>query len=624
MDQLIDLFNSGRYIELEQQARALLDKKPESGFFWKVLSVALQMQGKDALVALRKACNLLPDDAEASSNLGNTLRDLGQLNEAAAQFQHALTLKPDSAEVNSNLGNVLRDLGDFSGALECYQRALRIKPNYAEAHYNRGIVLREIGQLHEAITSYQLAIAEKPDFAEAYNNLGVALRDAGRLDNAKSSLIRALEYNPQFADAHYNLGNVHNDRGDFEAAVQQYKMALDLRPNHVETRNNLGNALKDAGHLNDACDAYEAAIRIQPDLIAAHYSLSQLKTYCDSDSHLGMLEQLLPNMATQPVEARIQFCFTLGKVREDLGLYDAAFAAYEEGNRLKRSLLKYDEDAEQTLFERVKTVFSKDFFATAHSATSPSTQSKKSPIFIVGMPRSGTSLIEQILSTYPGVFGAGELSDLSDIVTAAMPEGQFTNFPNAILNFSAADFKDMGERYVDRIWRHAPNALHIIDKMPANFFYVGLIHQMLPHAKIIHAMRDPMDSCFSCYSRLFINENLGFSYDLKTLGRYYERYITLMDHWDAVLPPGSVLNLRYEELIDDTEMQARRLLAYLDLPWDANCLEFHQNKRQVKTASLAQVRKPIYKTSVTRWQHFSDHLAPLYDLVKQHHTKPNY
>jgi tetratricopeptide (TPR) repeat protein len=617
MDQLIELFNSGHYAELELQARQLLLHDPQSGFFWKVLSVALQMQGKDALDALLTASKLLPDDAEAYCNLGNALRDRGQLVEAAEQYRSALTLRPDSAETHGNLGNVLRDLGQHAEAATSLQRALQIKPGYAQAHYNLGIVMRELGQLESAIACYRQALAQKPDFAEAYNNLGIALRESEQLDEAISSFQQALQINPNYADAHYNLANGLNDLGRFDAAVLQYRQALKLRPNHAEALNNLGNALKDTGLLDEACGAYEAAIAVEPDLIAPQYSLSLLKTYSRSDPHLAMLEQQLPQVAGLPMEARIRFWFTLGKVREDMGLYDASFSAYQQGNQLQQALLKWDEKvekAEEALFERVMSVFSRNFFA----ARQLSGHATKSPIFIVGMPRSGTSLLEQILSTYPGVHGAGELSDVSDVVTAAMHEGRFALFPEAVRDLSDADIRKMGEQYIERIWRHAPGASHVVDKMPANFFYLGMIHLMLPNAKIIHAMRDPMDSCFSCYSRLFINDNLGFTYDLEALGRYYVRYSKLMRHWHDILPPGTVLDMRYEELVADTETQARRLLAYLGLPWDANCMDFHHNKRQVKTASAAQVQKPIYRTSLARWERYADHLAPLLELVKEY------
>ena len=234
------------------------------------------------------------------------------------------------------------------------------------------------------------------------------------------------------------------------------------------------------------------------------------------------------------------------------------------------------------------------------------------------MPRSGTSLLEQILATHPGVYGAGELTEMSSVIMAAMPQGDALQFPDAVPDLTAQDFQRIGREYIDSIWKLAPDAERITDKLPSNFYYIGMIHLMLPHAKIIHAMRDPMDSCFSCYSRLFNENNLPFTYDLKTLGRYYGRYIKLMQHWHAVLPPGTILDMRYEDMVADTEAQARRLLDYLGLPWDEKCLDFHKNKRPVKTASAAQVRKPIYKTSLARWEPYREHLAPLLELVKDY------
>jgi tetratricopeptide (TPR) repeat protein len=614
INQLIALFNAGRYMELEDRATSLVKQYPDSGFSWKVLSVSLQMQGKDSLYALQKTTELLPDDAEAHANLGNAFRDLGRLDEAVARYRQALVLKPDFAETQNNLGNALRDLGQLDDAIASFRLALGIKPDYAEAHYNLGNILLDLGQLDDALASYRRAVALKPDFAEAHNNLGIALQDLGQLDDALASFCRVLEINPDYADAHYNLGNIFNDKCRYDEAETHYRRALTLRPKHAETHNNLGNALRDQGRLDEACLSFETAISIKPDFIESHYSLSALKTYSDCDPHLDMLEQQLPHLAALPPETRIRYWFTLGKVREDLGRYDESFIAYHEGNRLQHAQLATDEAAEDAMLERMMSVFSAEFFAERPQPP----HSGKSPIFIVGMPRSGTSLLEQILSTYPGVHGAGELSDMSKVVTAAMPEAAFKHFPDAVAGLFTEDFRRMGEQYTEQIWRHAPTALHITDKMPSNFFYLGMIHLMLPNAKIIHAMRDPMDSCFSCYSRLFLNNNLSYAYDLDALGRYYVRYIKLMRHWHSVLPSNTILDLRYEELVADTEGQARRLLEYLELPWDSRCLDYHQNKRLVKTASVAQVRKPIYHTSLARWKRYEHHLDPLFDLVKDY------
>ncbi|HSY30182.1 MAG TPA: tetratricopeptide repeat protein, partial [Burkholderiaceae bacterium] len=294
----------------------------------------------------------------------------------------------------------------------------------------------------------------------------------------------------------------------------------------------------------------------------------------------------------------------------------------QEGNRLQHALLQTNEIEDDAMLERLMAVFSKEFFTTHRATPSSSGDAGKTSIFIVGMPRSGTSLLEQILATYPGIFGAGELTDIGEVVTAAMPGGAAGQFPGAVPGLSAEDFKRMGEDYVKRVRQRAPDATRITDKLPANFLYLGMIHLMLPNARIIHAMRDPMDSCFSCYSRLFDTNKLPFAYDLESLGRYYDRYSKLMRHWHAVLPAGTILDVRYEDMVADTEGHARRLLVYLGLPWDDRCLAFHQNKRQVATASAAQVRKPIYKTSVARWEHFRTHLAPLLDLVKDYRDAP--
>ena len=311
-----------------------------------------------------------------------------------------------------------------------------------------------------------------------------------------------------------------------------------------------------------------------------------------------------------PVKARIRYWFALGKAREDVGHYDEAFAAYAEGNRLQHELLPCDEARADAMLERLTTVFDRDFFAARREVRG----CDKAPIFIVGMPRSGTTLLEQILASHPAVHGAGELPDLNQVIMDA-PARAERRFPDFVPDLQPDDFRRMGEAYAERVWRLAPGAQHITDKMPANFFYIGMIRLMLPNAKIIHAMRDPMDSCFSNFARLF-NDTMEFAYDLGTLGRYYVRYIKLMQHWHSVLPAGSILDLRYEHMVADTEGQARRILDYLGLPWDDKCLAFHQNKRHVKTASVAQVRKPIYKTSVARWRRFESHLQRLLEIVQ--------
>jgi tetratricopeptide (TPR) repeat protein len=621
LQQAIDHHQGGRLQEAEQLYRAVLQAQPTHPDANHNLGVLAGQIGRHqaGLPYLKTALESNPLHTQYLLSYANALSAIGQVREAHDALQSGVQHGIQSAELYSNLGNILRQFGQLNDAVQSFSRALELKPEYAIAHFNLGCTLQDLGQLNEAAACFREAIAFHPHFTEAHNNLGVTLRDLGQLEAATASFRDALEFAPEYIDGHYNLGNALRDLGKLEDAVVSYRLCLQINPIMTEAHGNLSNVLRDLGRLDEAALAYESAIAVKADLVDSHYELSALKTYRAGDPHVAIMEQQLGRVADMPMDTRIHYWFALGKMREDLGRYDESFAAYQEANRLRHALLPVDEAADEALLQRMLAVFSAEFFASrAQSALFG--ENGKAPIFIVGMPRSGTSLLEQILASYPGVYGAGELSDLSEVVTAAMPNADFKHFPEAAAGLSAHDLQRMGEQYMARIWRHAPDAARVTDKMPANFFYIGMIRLMLPNAKIIHAMRDPMDSCFSCYARLFKQGSLNFAYDLQTLGHYYMRYSKMMRHWRQVLPADTVLDLRYEDLVTDTETQARRLLEYLGLPWDDRCLAFHQNRRIVTTASAAQVRKPIYQTSLARWERYREHLGPLFELVKEEHN----
>jgi len=644
------LQQQGRFAEAELSFLAALSIKPDFADARRNLGIVQSEQGHSdkAESSFRELLKLTPDDALTHGNLANILLAQKRTSEAESAYRRALQLQPSLPEAHFNLANFLYGEGRNSEAETCYRNALDLRPDFAAAHLkfgdllleqerlteaeaafrfaiealpnladawsHLGVALRGQGRYTEAETYYRQALALMPDYADAHNNLGNVLREQKRYAEAVECYRQALALNPDFAEAHYNIGNVHKEQDHYQDAEAGYRKALEARPHYPEAHNKLGNALKEQGRMEEAAVAFENAIALKPDFIKAHFSLSAIKTYREDDPHIEILEGLTDRVAGLSDEMRMRYWFTMGKMREDLGRADTSFAAYKEGNDIKRASLHWDDKAEDAVMQRMKEVFSKEFFA-AHPKP---THEGKAPIFIVGMPRSGTSLLEQILATHPGVYGAGELTEMLKAVTASMPDANPLKFPEAILDFSADDFRRVGESYADAVWKLSPDAERITDKLPSNFYFIGMIHLVLPHAKIIHAMRDPMDSCFSCYSRLFNENNLAFSYDLETLGRYYGRYIDLMRHWHEVLPPGTILDMPYEKTVADTEGQARKLLEYLGLPWDEKCLDFHKNKRPVKTASAAQVRKPIYKTSLARWEPFREHLAPLLDLVKDY------
>lgn len=521
---------------------------------------------------------------------------------------------PSDHAVWHELGLLYFNAGNLPLALQCIEAAIAVNGKIALYHCNIGEMYRRVGQLEKSALAGRRAVKLAPADLDAHYNLGLAYTDAKDYKKAIDCYRKALKLSPKHNLSWNNLGSALEQQGDKTAALEAYEKAIAIDPRHAEAQNNAGAIFSEQGKLDEAHTAFEAAISAKPDFVEAHYNLSSLKKYNKDDPHLAMLESVYAGRQHLSDHARIRYCFALGKALDDIGEFDRAFAAYEEGNRLQYALLPMDEARADALMQQIMGVFDATFFADRQDWLG-NPDPKRTPIFIVGMPRSGTTLLEQILSSHASVHGAGELIDLNEAICKATGASAAKPFTAGVTVLTDADMKKLGDDYLKRVWKLSPDSRFITDKMPANFFYLGLIHLALPHAKIIHAMRDPMDSCFSCYSRLF-NDTMEFAYDQGTLGRYYVRYITLMRHWHKVLPPGTILDLPYEDMVADTEGQARRVLEFVGLPWDPACLKFHENTRLVKTASVAQVRKPIYKSSVARWKHFARHLRPLYELVK--------
>jgi tetratricopeptide (TPR) repeat protein len=652
IETLIGLIQQKQHVQAEALARSLVEKHPSHGAAWQALGASLRSQGRitEAVEAQRHAVALLPWDAMGHYVLGESLMAMQQPALAAESFQCARAIKPDFVDAHFKFGNAMAMQNCFKEAIEAYRQVITLRPQFSEAHANLGFTLMSAGNypeaekhLHEALRkhpnsapihnamgvvlygqsrmadaaqSFQRVTALLPNDAEAHANLGNALREQASYPEAEASYRRALALNDNFARAHFDFAGLLYLQDRFADAEQTYRRALELKPDYVEACNNLGRSIRRQGRLDEARECFEKAMVIDPDTVETYFNLASLRTFTSEHVEPERLEKLAVKLPSLKENSRIRYWFALGKMREDLGRYDDAFAAYAEGNRLKHAQISPDESGKVALIDNVRAVFDERFFASRPVSAS----SDRTPVFIVGMPRSGTSLIEQILSTHPDVYGAGELSDLENILFAlATDTGKpAQNYPDIAAGLSADALRRLGETYIERVWKLAPHATHITDKMMSNFAHVGMIRVMFPNAKIIHAMRDPMDSCFSCYATLFAKNNLDFAYDLASLGRYYQRYIELMRHWRNVLPAGAILELRYEDMVADTEGQARRLLDYLGLPWDPRCLNFHENKRVVRTASAAQVRRPVYTSSVARWRHFEPHLGSLLDAVKDY------
>jgi tetratricopeptide (TPR) repeat protein len=568
--------------------------------------IAHQIGRHDLAVELiSKAIAINAKDASYHSNLGLAHEAQGKLDEAVACYRQALVLKPVFAEAHNNLGIALRKQGRLNEAIACFRRALDLKPNYAEAHGHMGFALQGQGRLDEAVACYRQALVLKPDFAEAHNNLGNALQEQGKLDEAEACFRQALVLNPDFAAAHNNLGAALMAQGELDEAVACYRQALVLKPDFAEAHNNMGNVLRSLGRLKEARDYFEKAIRLAPKNPVFYFSLAASKQFAAGDPHLAAMQELAQDIGRLNAEQQIYLHFGLGKALADVKQHEQAFHYLLQGNALKRQQIAYDEAATLEFFQRIQTVFTPELMRSKQGPGNPSTV----PVFILGMPRSGTTLVEQILASHPKIFGAGERDDFKKAVIR-LSDRKRVSFPELVRTVSDEDLRQLGTSYLDVIRAIAPEATLITNKMPLNFRYIGLIHLALPHARIIHTRRDPIDTCLSCFSTLF-TASQPYSYDLAELGRYYRAYEALMQHWRNVLPNGVMLEVQYEQVVDDLEGQARRLVAHCGLDWDDACLAFHKTQRPVRTASVTQVRQPIYKSAVGRWRVYERFLAPL-------------
>lgn len=526
----------------------------------------------------------------------------GRISEAIAGYERAILAKPDYAEAHNNLATALLAEGRLEDAVARYRRALLLKPDYAEAHSNLAGALIMQGRFADGVPCYERAIALNPGRADIHYNLGIALATQGRTDDAAERYRHALALRPDYAEAHNNLGNLLAARNNTTDAGFHFAQALAIDPRNFEAHNNMGNAFRDQGRFDLALSHYSRAIELRPASVESHYNRAMVKTFRSGDADLAAMEELAARGDLEPGSA-LFIHFALAKALEDCGDYGRAFAHLRQASDLKRARIHYDEAAALGFFKRISAMFDCSLFNRFRGEGNPSL----APVFVLGMPRSGSTLIEQILASHPQIHGAGELEHPSDTAGA-----EPFLFPESVLSLDGDALARMGQSYLTRLPPLADGRLLVVNKLPNNFLYIGLIRLILPNARIIHTVRNPIDTCLSCYSTLFASGQL-FSYELRELGRYYRGYNELMTHWRSVLPPGAMLDVAYEDVIDDLEGQARRLIDYCGLPWDNRCLNFHKTHRPVYTASAVQVRQPLFRSSIQRWRRFEAGLGPLLD-----------
>lgn len=562
---------------------------------------------EEAVEPLRNAILWKPDYEAALLVLGRVLSALNRYQEAGVCWLAAITLDPAQAALYTGLGTALAMTKQREAAISVFGRALLLEPNHADAHYGLGNSLAAAGRNSEAASHLRSAVELAPGSDAACNNLGIALQALGRLEPSIRAYHGAIRLQPASIEAYNNLGSALQALDRTEEASRCYRRALTLNPGYADAHYNRGTCLLESGHLDDAREAFAKAIELAPTRGVFHRMLAESTRIEENSLHFRRMETLASHLDELSDNDRMELHFALGKVYGDNARHQDAFHHLLAGNRLKRATFTYDEAAKLEALRRLPAIFTAERLAAGAEIGNPS----RLPIFVVGMPRSGTTLIEQILASHPKAFGAGELLDLEQL-TDDLPQG---NGP-AFSAISPEALRRLAAIYLDRLRSRAPLAERIVDKLPGNFERIGLIRLALPGARIIHVRRDPVDSCLSCFSKLFTDEQL-FAYELTELGRYYRAYDALMAHWRRVVPAEVMLEVRYEDLVADMEGQTRRILAHCGLDWSASCLAFHRTDRVVRTASVAQVRQPIYRSSVSRWHVFGDLAQPLIDALSQ-------
>jgi tetratricopeptide (TPR) repeat protein len=503
--------------------------------------------------------------------------------------------------------------GRFPAALEIYDQIVAKVPKAAEAHNNRGAVLQLMGRHAEALACFDKAIALKPDYANSHFNRGLTLRQMNRFEEALASYDKAIALNPNHAEAHNNRGSLLQTMKRYDEAIASYEKAIALKLDFAVAYNNRGVVLMNKGDMPEAEKMFRQAVQLKPDFADALYSLSKIHRFERvSEPDVQPIRALAEKPGISP-ENREHMYFALGKIYDDCGLYDEAFRYFQRANDIRGVTVSYNSEAITRMTDATIEVFNKDFLARKFAFASES----QTPLFILGMPRSGTTLLASILSNHHAIATAGELPDMLDAATRL---GEWVKermpYPFAARHLTAEVAGRIIRDYEKRLTRDVKgNISYVIDKHTLNFWHVGFIVLLFPRARIINCTRDPLDTCLSNYFQRF-PAAMDFSFDLQNIGHYYREYARLMEHWRTI-PGLKLMDASYEGMVADTEKTARRIIEWLGLDWDERCLSPHTNPAPVETASEWQVRQPIYQQSVGRWKHYEKYLGPLKEMLAQ-------
>ena len=620
---------------------------PTNAQYFSNLGEIERQRGKthEAYAALREALHLDPRNPQALNNLGIVHYDRREFDDAIAAYRGALEINKSYPEAHNNLGNALRAVGNAEEAIDHYQKAILLREHYPEAYNNMASVLRDLGQMPEAEHAYRKAIGQRKDYIDAYVNLAILLDSTDRSDEALRMLSEAMKINanhlgtliqvariqqhkanyeqaeqaarlalkvdPNSAEAHSVLAGVLHETDRLEAALVECEAALQLKPGLIEMQSLYGVCLKSLNRLDEARIQFGKTLAMVPNAFGVYANLADLQKFTREDPNFQAMERIFAEAPDPDSDRFMPLHFAIGKAYDDIGDYKKAIEHFKKGADIKRGKLSYDEPQTLGFFDSICEVFNEALMKNPPYRG----KSTEVPVFIVGMPRSGSTLVEQVLSNHPDTFGAGEIKEFSrqmNLLRSRFPG--LPKYPQMMKKLNEAQFDLLAGNYLGKLVALSPQSARITDKLLTNYYFVGLLHILYPKAKIIHTRRNPVDTCLSAYTKLF-KDDMPHSYDLGELGRYYRKYDELMAHWDRVLPPGVMKTVVYEDVVNDMPTMARELISFLNLPWDDACLNFHESSRPVKTASVVQVRQPVYSSSVGRYKRYGERLQPLIDAL---------
>ena len=583
--------------------------KEAHSIYLKVLeSFPSNQEAKKELLILNQRKETSPSQKQLDEVM--QLYSSNQMQEALFTTHHLINDFPNEPLLFNLSGACYSEIGSFESAIDSFEKAIALNPKYSEAHYNLGVAFQRTHQLDSSIMCYEKAITLNHAYPSAHNNLGLIMLEKNQPDLAVKSFEWAVAYSPEYAEAYNNLGSAFQALNQFDLAKIQYKKSVSINQDYALAFNNLGNTCKSLGLQDEAINYYEEAIAINTDFAEAHFNLSSLKKYTQNDIQISTMKSILSSKNLNKSD-QIFINFALAKVNDDLDNKDELFRFLDEGNRLRKTQLNYSVDDYQHKHSVIRKIFSNSLPTIEKKLLNG--ENSKRPIFIIGMPRSGTTLVEQIISSHPSVYGADELSTISELTNSILKDlsGQAKN------GISEKSFLSMRHQYLESLSNFNINEEIITDKWPLNFQYIGFILSAFPEAKIIHLKRDARAICWSIYKHYFSGNGNGWAYNFDDLASFYGAYLDLMNFWHKLFP-DKIYDISYEKLTINQKNETKNLLKYCDLDWSDSCLNFHTNKRAVKTASASQVRKKIYQGSSKEWSKYEEHIKPLIESLKSY------